>query len=118
MFCAAACFMMRPGAFLYDGQGYSLNHSGQELQVNAVIMYNRLFSREKHHLELSGGLFFGEEIDGKADDFPDLPALTGTFGYRFMPQEFGKFMLKAAFTPIFAQNKIYPRVGFSIGYTF
>ncbi len=47
---------------------------------------------------------------------PDPPGLAASFGYRYLPKEARKLTFKAAFTPIIAEGRIYPKIGVNIGF--
>jgi hypothetical protein len=68
---------------------------------------NRLFGRGGNYLVLGAGWTFGG-----GDDL-EVNAGTATIGYRYMRRD--KIFFQAAATPFFADGRVYPWAGLSIG---
>ncbi len=82
-----------------------------------VGMGNYYFGDGVHRLETGLGVVLSINDRNIRPGLPDYPALTGTVGYRILPNK-ENITIRIAFTPILSGNKFYPHFGFSFGYIF
>ncbi|MGN8226530.1 hypothetical protein [Gracilimonas sp. BCB1] len=82
-----------------------------------VGMGNYYFGDGVHRLETGLGAVLSVNDQNIRPGLPDYPALTGTVGYRILPNR-ENITIRIAFTPILSKNKFYPHFGFSFGYIF
>lgn len=82
-----------------------------------IGMGNYYIGTGLHRLETGLGMVFSVNDRNIRPGLPSYPALTGTIGYRIIPYE-ENITLRLAFTPILSGDKLYPHIGFSIGFIF
>jgi len=82
-----------------------------------IGMINYYFGTGLHRLETGLGMVFSVNDRNIRPGLPSYPAMTGTIGYRIIPYK-EDITLRIAFTPILSGDKLYPHIGFSIGYIF
>ncbi len=83
------------------------------------LTLNYLMGSGKHQLELGAGVVIvsvSGDIDEGAFEGSGV-AGTGTFGYRFQPQD-GGFVFRLVLTPLFGSGGFAPWGGLSLGYSF
>lgn len=90
---------------------------GESNALIGLVMGQKMVGESASKLELGAGLMFGTIYDAEDWDYVKPPGLTFSAGYRFFPEDPGKFTFKAAFTPIFNRNGFHPRFGISLGVT-
>lgn len=103
------------GGLLLDTDAYS---DGEPPTALIVGTLNYFIGRGQHKLELGAGVLFGQ--DGRmllGEMGIDLPAPTGTIGYRLQPG-FHNTVFRMGFTPIWSRGKVVPRAGISFGWQF
>jgi hypothetical protein len=108
------------GAYLpeetYRSQSTGDSYFGTDLLV-ILLMGEYVTGEGPHKFESSFGIMLGESNITNIDvSVPDPPGLAASFGYRYLPKEAGELTFKAAFTPIIAEGRIYPKIGVSIGF--
>lgn len=108
------------GAYLpeetYSSQNSETSYYGTDLLV-VLLMGNYAAGKEAHKFESSFGVMLGESnLEDISISVPDPPGLAASLGYRYLPREAGKITFKAAFTPVLADGRIYPKFGISIGF--
>ena len=103
------------GAIWTDGES-----AGQitETELNFPLMYNLLFQRGAHHLELGAGVLVGawdKLRDGDQSQRATYWSATGTIGYRHQVPA-NEWLFRIGFTPIYGfgdEADAYPRKGFA-----
>lgn len=108
------------GAYLpeeiYRSQYSKSSYYGTDLLV-ILLMGEYITGNGPNKFESSLGIMLGESNLKDADiAVPDPPGLAASFGYRYLPTQAGKVTFKAAFTPVIADGRIYPKFGVSIGF--
>lgn len=94
------------------------NNNDESSQSFLLIgMGNYYIGTGLHRLETGLGMVFSVNDRNIRPGLPSYPAMTGTIGYRIIPYK-ENITLRLAFTPILSGDKIYPHIGFSIGYIF
>lgn len=101
-----------------DDNGFFRQQDDRYSQSFLLIgMGNYFLGKGVHKLETGIGFVFSVNADNIRPGLPDYPALTGTIGYRLLPNK-ENIMTRLAFTPILSGGKFFPHFGFSIGYIF
>ncbi len=101
-----------------DDNGFFRQQDDRNSQSFLLIgMGNYYLGNGTHRLETGIGFVFSINADYIRPGLPDYPALTGTIGYRMLPNK-ENIMTRLAFTPILSGGKFFPHFGFSIGYMF
>ncbi|NGP76391.1 hypothetical protein G3570_07095 [Balneolaceae bacterium YR4-1] len=112
------------GSYLYSSFGRTIggergpySRIGESNALIGLVMGQKLIGEKASKFELGAGFMFGTIYDAENWDYVKPPSLTFSAGYRFFPDDPGKFTFKAAFTPIIDRNGFHPRFGLSLGVT-
>lgn len=112
------------GSYLYSSFGKTIggergpySRIGESNAFIGLVMGQKMVGKNASKLEVGAGLMFGTIYDADDWNYVKPPGLTFSAGYRFFPDDPGKFTFKAAFTPIIDRNGFHPRFGISLGMT-